>query len=73
MIALVSKRKRKSRRDRTPNLPSQATTAASRETTRRKQVDLAEEYAYVSADLGRIAMIAGVMLVGLVALSFILR
>lgn len=69
----MSKRKRKSRRDRTPNLPSQTTAAASRETTKRKQVNLAEEYTYVAADLGRIALIAGVMLAGLVALSFILR
>lgn len=68
----MSKRKRRSRRDRSPNLPSQ-TTATARPATSRKEVNLAEDYAYVTADLGRIALIAGVMLAGLVALSFILR
>ena len=38
-----------------------------------RRVDLARDYAYVFADLGRIALIAGIMLVGLVALSFVLR
>jgi hypothetical protein len=66
------KRKRKSHRQRTPNLPSQ-TTIAARQAAARKEVNLAEDYAYVAADLGRIALIAGVMLAVLVALSFILR
>jgi hypothetical protein len=69
----VSKRKRKSRRHRTPNLPSQTTAATTRQTAERRQANLADDYAYVTADLGRIALIAGVMLAGLVALSFILR
>ena len=69
----MSKRKRKSRRDRTPNLPSQTTATVSRRGAKRRQVTLAEEYTYVAADLGRIALIAGVMLVGLVVLSLILR
>ena len=67
----MSKRKKKSRRQRRPNLPRQ--TAPVRQPTEHKQVDLAEDYAYVAADLGRIALIAGVMLVGLVVLSFVLR
>jgi hypothetical protein len=69
----MSKSKRKSRRHRTPNLPTQATTTAKRQPSEgSKRVNLAEDYAYVTADLGRIALIAGVMLAGLIALSFIL-
>ena len=66
----MTKRK-KSRRYRTPNLPAQ--TASVRQPTRQqKQVDLAEEYAYVGTELRRIALLAGVMLAGLVILSLIL-
>ena len=69
----MSKSKRKSRRHRTPNLPTQARTTAVRQPSEgSKRVNLAEDYAYVAADLGRIALIAGVMLVGLVVLSFVL-
>ena len=69
----MSKSKRKSRRHRTPNLPTQATTSTVRQSSEGgKRVNLAEDYAYVTADLGRIALIAGVMLVGLVVLSLIL-
>ena len=68
----MSKRRRKSRRRRKPNLPSQTASAKAR-STRQKEVNLAEDYAYVTADLGRIALIAAAMLVVLVALSFILR
>jgi acyl-CoA synthetase (NDP forming) len=64
----VSKRRRRRR----PNLPT-GTTSAARRAAESKQIDLAEEYAYVTADLGRIGIIAGVLLAGLVALSFILR
>lgn len=67
----MAKRRRKSRRTRVPNVPSEAGVA--RQTTESRRVDLARDYAYVFADLGRIALIAGVMLVGLVALSFVLR
>ena len=38
-----------------------------------RQVDLAEEYAYVADDLMRIAIIAAVLVGGLIALSFFLR
>ena len=68
----MSKRRRKSRRNRKPNLPGQ-TTAAKARTTQRKEVNPAEDYAYVTADLGRIALIAAAMLVALVALSFVLH
>ena len=40
---------------------------------KREKVNLAETYSYVAADLRRIALIAAVMLVGLVVLSFVLR
>jgi hypothetical protein len=68
----MSKRRRKSRRHRQPNLPGQTTAAKARPTARR-EVNLAEDYGYVTADLRRIALIAGAMLAALVALSFILR
>ena len=68
----MSKRRRKSSRRRKRNLSSQ-TTAAKAQATPRKEVNLAEDYAYVTADLGRIALIAAAMLVALVALSFIIR
>ena len=67
----MTKRK-KSRRHRTPNLPAQAA-AVRQQTRQQKQVNLTEEYAYVGAELRRIALIAGVMLAGLVILSLILR
>jgi hypothetical protein len=38
-----------------------------------RQVDLAEEYAYVADDLIRIAIIAAVLVGGLIALSFFLH
>jgi hypothetical protein len=38
-----------------------------------RQVNLAEEYAYVTGDLMRIAIIAAVLIGGLIVLSFFLR
>lgn len=69
----MSKRKRRSRRHRTPNLPAQAGGVSGRRAAESKQVSLAEEYAYVASDLGRIGLIAGVMFGVLIILSFIRR
>ncbi len=47
---------------------AQATGKARQRATR--EVDLAQEYRYVADDLSRIATLAGILLLGLVVLSF---
>ncbi len=64
--------RKKSRRKRKPNVPGQTRDRA-RAASQPKTANLAEEYGYVWADLGRIGVIAAILLGGLVALSFILR
>lgn len=56
-----------------PEAQAPAKTAAPAQAAGPAKVNFAEEYAYVLSDLKRIAVIAVVMLVVLVALSFVIR
>lgn len=62
---------KKKKRYSTPNIPENTRVSRASQ-TRGKEVDLSADYAYVMADLGRIALIAAVILGALVALWFFL-
>lgn len=66
-----SKRKSSSKR-RTTSAGGTSATRRQIEAAKSSNVDLAAEYAYVAQDLGRIGIIAGILIGVLVVLSFFL-
>ncbi len=69
----MAKSKRKSsRKKRTTSDRGTSATRQQIEAAKSSNVDLTAEYAYVAQDLGRIGIIAGVLIGILVALSFFL-
>ena len=66
----MAKRKKKSRRQRRPNIARQTLQAVEAPSP---EENMAETYAYVISDLRRSAIIAAAMLAVLVGLSFVLN
>lgn len=64
--------KRKPRRTSRP-ISRRPVSSAEVTQTRSEPLDLAKEYHYVISDLSQIAIIAAVLIVGLVGLSFFLK
>jgi|GEM_PF-4312803 len=67
----MAKRKGSSRRSKSAAVGSGAGTTTN-EVSKTSRVDLAVEYAYVAQDLGRIGIIAAVLIALLIGLSFFL-
>ena len=71
MEAVIVAKSRKRRK--TPAVTNASALAARAQRPQTWTTDLAEEYHYVVADLQRIAVIAALLVAGLVILSFVLR
>lgn len=84
-MAKKSRRARRARKQRAPAPPPGVKPdvalrvaqprglAAPDATPRAKEIDFSQEYHYVYSDLKRIAILAALMLVVLIALSFVIR
>jgi hypothetical protein len=65
--------RRKPRRSTTARTTSAVSSAQSAQTDASRLLNLAQEYHYVITDLQRTGIIAGVLILGLVILAFVLR